>query len=224
MKRSRSSFCGVLSLAVSFGLLFASVPQVLPGEVMAGVLAPPVVVKKHRLHPHPWYRGKVVRVLPVGVATIHVGGIAFFYHLGVFYRHTNDGYVVVDAPVGARVTVLPDGCTTLHVEGKSFFVCGNVYYEPVGNEYAVLDRPPRGFKLPEAEVGQEVRITTNNLNVRSGPGRNHRVITQLQDGDIVKVADMNQEWYFTRLPGGATGWIMKKFTRPYEDLNRKGNG
>jgi hypothetical protein len=161
-----------------------------------------------RPRPH----GSVFRSLPADIFALHVAGAAFFYHMGTYYRHTPSGYVVVEAPFGARVRSLPESCSTLYLDGRRYYDCDDVYYEPDGDDYVVIERPS-GHYYPEVEVGDEVRVRAESLNVRSGAGTRYRVVSKLYHGDIVEVGGMEGDWYYVRLSNGLNGWIMREHTR-----------
>lgn len=220
------------------------VPVPTPPVVIERERTPPVVVEKHRdydryrdrdrdrdddrdwdrgrdrkhrdkwSYKHKRYHGRVYRTLPADVFSLTIGGGAFFYHFGTYYRHTGDGYVVVQAPVGARVRILPDDCSDFYTDGIRYYECGDVYYESVDGEYIVIEGPPRGYRW-EAEIGEEVWIKADNLNIRSGPGRRYQAIGQLYRGDVVEVSGKEGDWYSVRLSGGSYGWILKEYARPY---------
>jgi uncharacterized protein YgiM (DUF1202 family) len=160
----------------------------------------------------------VYRSLPAEAFALSIAGAAFFYHMGVYYRHTHDGYVVVQAPLGARVRILPDNCSTLYLDGRRYYDCDEVYYEPDGDEYIVIERPS-SHQYPDVEIGDEVRIKAEYLNVRSGPGERYRVIDKLYRGDIVEVGGIDREWYYVRLPRGQYGWIMRDYARFHRGKN-----
>ena len=230
-----------------------NVPVPVPGgsfPVPVPVPAPPVVVEKHRdydrysdrdrdrdddrdwdrgrkhrdkwSYKHKHYRGRVYRTLPTDVFSLTLGGGTFFYHFGTYYRHTGDGYVVVEAPVGARIRILPDDCSDFYADGIRYYECGDVYYESVGGEYIVIEGPPRGYRW-EAEIGEEVWIKADNLNIRSGPGKRYRAIGELYRGDVVEVSGKEGDWYSVRLRHGSYGWILKEYARPYRH-RLHGNG
>lgn len=207
----------------------------LPVPVPGGPLPvpmPPVVVEHrdyhdrgdwgrgHRKHRDKWsykhkpYHGRVYRTLPPDVFSLTLGGGTFFYHFGTYYRHTGDGYVVVEAPVGARVRILPDDCSDFYAEGIRYYECGDVYYESAGGEYIVLEGPPRGYRW-EAEIGEEVWIKADNLNLRTGPGTRYRAIGQLYRGDVVEVNGKEGGWYSVRLADGSSSWISMEYARLY---------
>lgn len=190
---------------------------------------PPVVVERHREYysyrEHPKHRakwshkrkhhhGRVYRTLPADVFTFTLGGGMFYYHFGTYYRHTGEGYVVVEAPVGARVRVLPDDCSVFADHGRRYYACDDIYYEAVDGEYIVIDGPPPGYRW-EAEIGEQVWIKADSLNVRSGPGTRYRTIGRLYRRDVVEVSGMEGSWYSVRLQDGSYGWISKDHARLY---------
>jgi N-acetylmuramoyl-L-alanine amidase len=72
---------------------------------------------------------------------------------------------------------------------------------------------PEPSPPPPAElvVGQ-VTITTDLLNVRSGPGRDEEIVSQVRKGEVLDVIRDNHDWLYIRTPDGLYGWIMAKFT------------
>lgn len=161
----------------------------------------------YRHRPH----GSVYHSLPAGFFALSVAGAAFFYHMGHYYRQTPAGYVVVQAPFGARVRVLPEECSDMYIDGRRYYDCNEVFYQPDGDEYIVIERPS-GVRII-AEVGDEVRVKAEYLNVRSGPSTRHRSISKLYRGDVVEVGGVDGEWYYVQLANGQYGWIMRDYTR-----------
>lgn len=152
-----------------------------------------------------------------------VAGAAFFFHMGNYYRHTDEGYVVVQAPIGARIRNLPERCSPLDIEGHRYFVCDDVYYEIDGDEYVVIEPPSRGDYRVEppsgdyrVEIGERVRIKVDSLNVRSGPGKRYDIIGKLYRDDVVEVGGMEGEWYYVAPIDGAYGWILQEHVLPEE--------
>lgn len=165
-------------------------------------------------HRPPKHYGRVYRSLPHNAFSFYLGGTTFFYYSGLYYRHGRDGYVVVTAPVGARVHVLPDTCSYFYYNGDRCYACDDVFYREVGREYVVIERPPRFNVI--VEQGDLVRITTDALNVRSGPGTQYRVTARLSRGDVVEVGAIESGWYYVRFGNDSYGWIMQRYTNPYD--------
>jgi hypothetical protein len=170
---------------------------------------PGAVARGHYSPRRPY--GFSLRSLPAEVFALHVAGAMFFYHMGTYYRQTPSGYVVVEAPFGARVRDLPGNCSSLDFDGIRYYDCDDVYYQEDGGEYVVIERPSNHYR--EVEVGDEVRIKAEYLNVRSGPGTRYRSISKLYQGDIVEVAGIDEGWLNVRLSNGRYGWVMREYVR-----------
>ena len=81
--------------------------------------------------------------LPAGHQPLVVGGVAYYFHAGVFYRAGESGFDVVPAPPGARVGVLPHGQTPVFVGGSTYcYYYGTYYrYEQASGSYLVVESP-----------------------------------------------------------------------------------
>lgn len=139
----------------------------------------------------------------------------FSYHSGTYYRHSPRGYVVVEAPIGARVRTLPQTCLPVDFEGRRYYDCNEVCYEADGDDYVVIESLPRAYVELIAEVGDEVRVKADSLNVRTGPGTRYQTIGQLYRGEIVEVAGRDLDWYHIILADGSYGWVLRDHTRFY---------
>jgi hypothetical protein len=117
----------------------------LPSEISA---KRKVIVKPPRRPPV-----KVVK-LPPAHKKITVGGFHYFYHHGVFYKKGPKDYVVVKAPVGARLKVLPAGYVTVHVGKVPYYrYYGTYYVYDHDEEVYVVTEPPE-----EVESSEEVAL------------------------------------------------------------------
>ncbi|WP_165859365.1 N-acetylmuramoyl-L-alanine amidase [Desulfofundulus salinus] len=67
--------------------------------------------------------------------------------------------------------------------------------------------PPGGGQSSSGGMGQVV-VQGNGVNVRSGPGLQHAVVTQVNRGERLAVLGKVPDWYQVQLPGGGTGWIV----------------
>jgi hypothetical protein len=196
------SFVGILMLLMlSFGSAWAQPHE--PGRSS---------------HHHPRY-GEVHHGLPRGYHTVWAGRTKFFYHHGVFYRSGSHGFVVVRAPVGAIVAYLPIGFTSVVIGGIPYYYYDNVYYQRVPSGYIIAEPPPEAQGLPPAvepppaEEGQ-VTVTAELLNVRSGPGLDQPILSQVVRGTVLIIQGSAEGWYYVQLPDGQFGWVMTKFTAP----------
>ena len=90
---------------------------------------------------------------PVGHKTVIVGGIHYYHHNGVFYKKGASGYLVVRAPVGARIKALPAGYVTILVRKKPYYYYYGTYYvyHPDEEAYVVVESP-------DSENGEEENL------------------------------------------------------------------
>lgn len=73
--------------------------------------------------------------------------------------------------------------------------------------------------LPVPENTQMV-VKNDGVNVRSGPGLNYGVLTQVNKGERLAVLGKVPDWYQVRLPGGEVGWIVAWYVAPWEEPSR----
>lgn len=202
-----------------------SISIILVGLFVFTLLLPPnnaLAVRGHKgrvvLPPH----GTVVAKLPPGHRGVRVGKSKYFYHSGAFYRKRHRGFVVVKAPVGAIVAGLAVGFTTAVIGTLTYYSYGGTYYRQVPSGYMVVE-PPAGAVVvrkspcetsPTKGAADRVFVRAHTLNVRSGPGKNHRVIRKVHRGNILTIRGHAPGWIYVELPSGRFGWVMKKYTRP----------
>lgn len=66
-------------------------------------------------------------------------------------------------------------------------------------------------------------VATANVNVRQGPGTNHRVVDVLQRGDSVRIVRCQSGWcQITH--SGAPGWVSRNYLRDVIETGRPGGG
>jgi hypothetical protein len=75
-------------------------------------------------------------------------------------------------------------------------------------------------------LAQLFTVTSNNLNVREGPGRNYRVTYVLRKGDLVEVIRREGNWAFVIGAKGGEGWVRSRHlssnnTRPPSGGNNR---
>lgn len=85
--------------------------------------------------------GEVVTTLPHGVMEIDHRGHRYFYHDGRFFDNHRDGFIVINAPVGALVSRLPPESATVTVGGSRYFVADDNYYRRTDDGYLVVESP-----------------------------------------------------------------------------------
>jgi Ni/Co efflux regulator RcnB len=93
----------------------------------------------HRHHRH----GHRVRALPRDYVSLAIGGLHLFLHAGNWYRPAPDGYVVVEAPVGAVVRTLPPGYRVVRSGPRRYYVVNGAYHawDPARAGYVVVQPP-----------------------------------------------------------------------------------
>lgn len=105
------------------------------------------------------YRGHEVRHLPPHHRQIRVSGHPYYYAGGLFYQPHAQGYVVVSAPIGARVSMLPPGYVSFGIGTSRYFYVSTTYYlwSDRTREYVVVEKP----------AGAEAAVQTNLEVARS---------------------------------------------------------
>ncbi|MCG8552614.1 MAG: SH3 domain-containing protein [Desulfobacterales bacterium] len=174
------------------------------------------------------YRGKhggsarhvtVFTHVPPGSQKVRHRGDSYYFHRGRFYRHGPKGYCWVRPPIGIISYSLPAAAVTVLIGGLTYYVYDDVYYRRVSAGYQVVQVPartttivtPPGVPVNSGDSGTQVVVTTKILNVRSGPGINHGVLTRTYMGNVLIVQGRSANWYYVRLPDNTYGWVMKSF-------------
>lgn len=95
-----------------------------------------------------------------------VGGRRYFYNGGYFYRGGGHGYVLIPAPIGARIRVLPFGFMTFHVGPLAYYYYDGTYYNylPDQNVYVVVEKPS-GATPPASSDTQDKLILTDGTTL-----------------------------------------------------------
>ena len=76
--------------------------------------------------------GAVLTGLPKGFSTLLFEGKTLFYHQGVYFAQKGDeGFEVINAPIGAIIKELPNGAKPNNSSARATYRHGNVIYEPV---------------------------------------------------------------------------------------------
>lgn len=191
---------------------------ILPAAALAG---PPGPGPKPGHGPGRGHRGKggpAFRHVPPGGQMIRFGALDYFFHSGRCYRHGPDGYSWVRPPVGIIAFGLPEAAVAVLIGGLTYYVYDDVYYRRVPSGYQVVEIPTQTTTVvttspappvSAAVEGTQVVVTAKVLNVRSGPGKNHNVLTKTYMGHILIVRGSASDWYYVRLPNNTYGWVMK---------------
>jgi len=53
-------------------------------------------------------------------------------------------------------------------------------------------------------------VKSNNVNLRSGPGTNHSVVTKLSKYDILQTLEKKNGWAKVKTPDGMEGWLLEQ--------------
>ena len=98
-----------------------------------------------------------------------VHGKRYVYHGGVFYRPRPHGYVVVAAPIGARVRAIPGASVTIRVGPVALHYAHGAFYRwiPRYRSYVVV-RPPTGVVVPALPPGAARYHRGRNVRYRCG--------------------------------------------------------
>jgi len=164
--------------------------------------------------------GPAFRHVPPGGQKVRHRGDDYFFHRGHFYRHRPDGYFGVRPPLGIIAYSLPAAAVTVLIAGLTYYLYDNVYYRRVPAGYQVVQVPtqtttivhtPPAVSVNPADSGTQVVVMSKILNVRSGPGLNHAVLTQTYMGNVLIIQGSASDWYYVRLPDNTYGWVMKAF-------------
>jgi uncharacterized protein YgiM (DUF1202 family) len=77
-----------------------------------------------------------------------------------------------------------------------------------GWDYQFLPVPP----APERTSSRGM-VNVQGLNLRLGPGANHKILRQLAEGTQVEIQGRseNLEWLLVRLPSGTQGWVFAEY-------------
>lgn len=70
-----------------------------------------------------------------------------------------------------------------------------------------IETPPPQNPPPATSGGKLAVVSGSFVNIRSGPGTNNAILTQVSQGDKLPVAGQSGDWYNVTLPSGGTGWI-----------------
>jgi N-acetylmuramoyl-L-alanine amidase len=63
------------------------------------------------------------------------------------------------------------------------------------------------FAFPHLVFADTAVVTSTTVNVRSGPGTNYSIVTQVSSGDRLPIATQSGDWYYVSRSSGEKGWI-----------------
>jgi len=76
---------------------------------------------------------------------------------------------------------------------------------------------PPPVPAPSAGDGDSLVVTALRLHVRSGPGKHHPVIGEVQANNVLKIVGSATGWWYVRLYSGQYGWVMGAYTRVFSE-------
>ena len=187
-------------ITVSAFLLIFLITIVLPG---AGIAGPP-----------PPMHG--FRHVPPGSHRIDYRHTHYIFHKGRYYKPGRDGYVFARPPMGLIVYSLPAAVTAVVIAGMTYYMLEDVYYRKVPTGYQVVEVPRATtsvvtYTAKPMAPGSQVVVQAKILNVRSGPGLEHPIVTQVFGGNVLTVQGNAPQWLYVRLPDNTNGWVMETF-------------
>ena len=69
--------------------------------------------------------------------------------------------------------------------------------------------------LAAPAAAQPLAVDASLLNVRSGPGTNHSVLTQVPRNTVLTPVEEQGSWVRVVLPDGSRGWVASDYTSPF---------
>lgn len=138
---------------------------------------------------HPW--GFFVATLATTAIIISVENQQYHYDQGVYYVQADNGYTVVQAPVGATIKVLPEGSQTVTVnETTNNYYYGGAYYEKSSGGYTVVP-PTAGTTVENLPEGAEEVRMGDQTYVKYGETYYQPV--KVDGKDMYEVVDVKKE-------------------------------
>jgi hypothetical protein len=79
----------------------------------------------------------------IGYREVVVKDRHYFYRGGYFYDKRPEGYVKIEAPIGAEIALLPAGYKVIRVHRVRYYLFGGIYYKfyPKRKVYVVVNAP-----------------------------------------------------------------------------------
>ena len=87
---------------------------------------------------------------------------------------------------------------------------------------ALAQQGTRGAQVVFAAEPTQPYVTTRDVNLRSGPGTQYKIITEIKEGTKVNVAGREGEWLrVVSKSGKPPGYIQEKYARPVEERSKQ---
>jgi len=65
--------------------------------------------------------------------------VSYYRNKGVWYIKKRNKYVVVKAPIGARITTLPIGYKKIRIKGVTYYRYKGVFYKRTGRKFIIVN-------------------------------------------------------------------------------------
>lgn len=79
--------------------------------------------------------------------------------------------------------------------------------------------------LPPADTPKlslpPLMVSGSIVNIRTGPGTQYDIMTQVNRGEILEALNKSGDWYNVRLKDGTVGWIYASYVTVYEKVEKK---
>ena len=75
----------------------------------------------------------------------------------------------------------------------------------------VLSSAVMAIGVTNSYAAEKGTVNVDVLNIRSGAGTNHSVITKAYKGNVVEILDQSNGWYKVKLSNGTTGWASGQY-------------
>lgn len=77
---------------------------------------------------------------------------------------------------------------------------------------------------PTAWAADQLRIDTDSINIRSGPGTDFAKVDSADRGQVFTILAEENGWYQISLPGGKSGWVIATYVVVLENIATFGSG
>ncbi len=95
-------------------------------------------------------------------------------------------------------------------DGKWFHIISNEVDGWINAEFVAIGEEARQLAINNCFPG--IKVTARLLNVRSGPSKNHEIITQISRGSVFVVTGFEGEWIKIDLGSEDEGYVHSEFT------------
>ena len=125
-----------------------------------------------------------------------IGGLAYYYWDGAFYRPWASGYISVAAPIGAFVSVLPPFCSVVYLGGIRYYYNDGAYY--------LWDATRAGYVVVAPPTAADVAPAVTAPTVFAYPRAGQSPALQEQDREECEEWATSQTGFDPQQPEAAT--------------------